>query len=498
MKRILTGLALIVFLVAALAGGAAARDKDTLIVAQETEPVGLDTTRNNLHECLNVSHNIQDRLFEPQEDASVTPALAEKWEWTDETSLKIWLRKGATFHNGEPVNAAAVKFSYDRLLNPELKSPHRGRMVAFTGLEVVDDYTLVLKTAQPFAPALHLLSYYLPIVPPKYVKEVGDEMYNRKPVGAGPYKVVSWEKGKDIVLEYYEGWYGPKPAYKHVIFRAIPEEAARVASVLTGESDVVEGLSLRSQMTVSKSDKAYTTSGMGVMPYMGLNTYQKPFSDERVRQALNYGINRPLINKTIFEGQGILAAGPISPRSFGADLSLKPYPYDPDKAKKLLAEAGYPDGFEARLSYPTNMQQIQEQAQVIAGDLAKIGVKVQLQPLDPPVMWQKYKGREHQMYIYWWDDNPESDRYMFSLLHSKSRDYYYKNEETDRLLDAARSTLDREKRAKLYNEVDRKLYKECPWVFLYIVPKVYGVNNKVDYQGRRDGFLFMRFAKPKS
>jgi peptide/nickel transport system substrate-binding protein len=235
---------------------------------------------------------------------------------------------------------------------------------------------------------------------------------------------------------------------------------------------------------------------MGVMPYVGLNTLKGPMTDVRVRQAVNYGVDRALIKAALFNDRGILAAGPISPRTFGADLSLQPYPYDVEKAKALLAEAGYPDGFEIRMSYPTNMTQIQEQAQAIASDLEKIGLKVTLDPLDRAVMSERYKNRELEMYIYWWDDNPEPDRYMYSLFHSNSRDYYYKNASNDALLDKGRSTLDRDDRVKIYNEIDSNLYEEAPWLYLYIIPETYAVAPSVDYVGRRDGFLFMRFAEP--
>jgi peptide/nickel transport system substrate-binding protein len=236
---------------------------------------------------------------------------------------------------------------------------------------------------------------------------------------------------------------------------------------------------------------------MGTMPYLGLNTYKPPFNDVRVRQAANYAINRALINKALFGGKAILCAGAISPRTFGHDPKLKPYPYNPKKAKALLKAAGYPHGFSARLAYPTYMSQIQEQAEAIASDLGKVGIKVTLEPLERAVMWENYKGRKLEMYIYWWDDAPEPDRYVYSLFNSKSRDYYYKNPEVDVLLDKGRTILNRKQRAKVYHQVDDLLYHDAPWVYLYVVPEVFGVANNVEYHGRRDGFLDMRYARPK-
>jgi len=496
MKHFFWRVLLTVCLVVGLAGVAMANDK-TLIVVQEAEPVGLDLMQSSIQTTMNVNYNLHDTLFHPQEDASVKPALAEKWEQLDDLSWKIFLRKDAVFHNGEPINAEAVKFSFERTMNPDFQSPHRGRLSAFTAVEVVDDHTIIIRTEAPYAPGLYMLGYYLPIVPPKYVQEVGDAGYNANPVGSGPYKLARWVRGDSVVLERFEQYYGPTPAYQSVVFKGVPEEASRIAALITGEAHIISGVPVHQRKRIADSGRAYLTPQMGVMPYLGLMTYKAPYNDKRVRQAVNYAVNRELINKALFNGEAILCAGPISPRTFGADPELEPYPYDPEKAKTLLKEAGYPNGFDARLAYPTYMNQIQEQAEVIAADLGKVGINVTLEPFERAVMWEKYKAGEHMMFIYWWDDAPEPDRYMYALFHSESRDYYSRYPEVDELLDKGRTILDREERAKVYHKIDRILYEEAPWIFMYVVPEVFGVSNDVHYKGRRDGFLDMRYARPR-
>jgi len=480
-----------------VASPAFARDAKTLIVVQESEVVGLDLMRSSIQNTMSVCYNIHDTLFHPQEDASVTPALAEKWEKVNDLTWKITLNKGMTFHNGEPINAQAVKFSFDRIKSSELKSPHKGKLSAFSEIIVIDDLTFTINTLTSYAPGLYMLAYYLPIVPPKYIEEVGDSKYNTNPVGSGPYKLVKWAKGDSITLESYDGYYGTRPAYDKIIFKTVPEESSRVAALVTGEADVVSGIPVHKRKQIEKSGKAYLTSQMGVMPYLGLNTYTAPFDDVRVRQAVNHAIDRDLINKALFDGKAIIANGAISPRTFGSSPDLKPYAFDLEKAKALLTEAGYPDGIEVRLAYPTYMSQIQEQAEAISAGLGKAGIKVTLEPFERAVMWERYKGKKHQMYIYWWDDAPEPDRYMYSLFHSESRDYYYKNTDADKLLDLGRTKLDRAERAKIYGELDQMLYKDSPWAFLYIIPEVFGVANNVSYKGNRDGFLNMYWAAPK-
>jgi len=493
-----TAIILAVLWAAALAvQPAAAKDPDTLVVVQEAEPVGLDIMQSSIQTTMSVGYNLHDTILKPQEDATVKPGLVEKWEKLNDLTWKFTLVKGATFHNGEPIDAAAVKFSFERLMGDALKSTHRGKLNLFKGVEVIDERTFTMSTSEPYAPGLYMLAQYFFIVPPKYVQQVGDAEYNLKPVGCGPYRLERWVKGQEVVMTAYEKYYGPKPAYKRLIFRGVPEEASRIAALLTGEADVVSGIPMHQRPKILASGKAYLTDQMGSMNYLGLNTYEKPFNDVRVRQAVNYGVNRELINQALFQGKAILCRGPISPRTFGADPALKPYPYDPEKAKKLLAEAGYPNGFEARLAYGTYMPQIQEQAEAIAADLGKIGIRVKLEPYERAVMWERYKNRQHQMFIYFWDDAPEPDRYMYSLFHSKSRDYYYKNETVDRLLEKGRTTLDPAERAKVYHQIDRFLYEDAPWVYLYVIPEVYAVSNAVEYKGLRDGYLIMSTARPR-
>jgi peptide/nickel transport system substrate-binding protein len=475
-----------------------ARDAKTLIVIQESEVVGLDLMRSSLQNTMSVCYNIHDTLFHPQEDASVKPALAEKWEQISDLAWRITLRKGIKFHNGEPVNAQAVKFSFNRIKSPEIKSPHKGKLSAFSEIVIIDDLTFEIKTTNPFAPGLYMLAIYLPIVPPDYIKEVGDTKFNTDPIGCGPYKLEKWLRGDSVILERFEGYYASKPYYEKVIFKTVPEASSRVAALITEEADVVSGIPVHKRKSIEESGKAYLTSQMGVMPYIGLNTYTPPFDDVRVRQAVNHAIDRELINKALFDGKAIICNGAISPRTFGSAPDLKPYAYDPEKAKALLTEAGHPNGIEVRLAYPTYMSQIQEQAEAIAANLAKAGIKVTLEPFERAVMWERYKGKKHQMYIYWWDDAPEPDRYMYSLFHSESRDYYYKNKSADMLLDLGRTILDRNERAKVYNKLDHVLYEDCPWAYLYVIPEVFGVSNKVAYKGDRDGFLNMYWAKPKN
>ncbi|MBN1830147.1 MAG: ABC transporter substrate-binding protein [Deltaproteobacteria bacterium] len=486
-----------VALAIAIPGPVAARDAGTLVVVQEAEPVGLDLMRSSIQTTMNVAYNIHDTLFHPQEDASVTPAIAESWEQVDDLTWKIKIRKGATFHNGEPINADAVKYSFDRVFNPDIQCPHKGKLSGFKEVKVIDPYTVTISTDAPFAPGLYMLAYYLPIVPPGYIKKVGDAEYNATPIGSGPYRLIKWVRGEEVIMERYDKYYGPKPAYKRLVFKAIPEESSRIAALLTGESDVISGIPVHQRKKIEDSRKAYLTPQMGVMPYLGINTYEAPFDDVRVRQAVNYSINRELINKALFGGKAIICNGPTSPRTFGANPALKPYPFDPKKSRELLKAAGHPNGIKVRLAYGTYMSQIQEQSEAIASDLAKGGIEVTLEPFERAVMWERYKGKKHQLFIYWWDDAPEPHRYIYSLFHSKSRDYYYKNTKIDELLDKGAATMDRGKRALVYNEIDKILYDDCPWAYLYVIPEVFGVANGVSYQGKRDGFLDMRYASPK-
>jgi len=358
MKRIATVILGLALAAALAVAPAAARDKDTLVVVQEAEPVGLDIMQSSIQTTMSVAYNIHDTILKPTEEATVKPGMVEKWEKIDDLTWKFTLVKGATFHNGEPITSAAVKFSFDRLMSDALKSPHKGKLTIFKGVEVIDDLNFKMSTSQPYAPGLYMLAQYLFVVPPAYVQKVGDAEYNLNPVGSGPYKLEKWNKGQDIVMTAYDAYYGPKPAYKKLIFKGVPEEASRIASLLTGEADVISGVPVHQRKKVVDSGKAYLTDQMGSMNYLGLNTYEKPFSDVRVRQAVNMAVNRPLINKALFNDKAILCAGPISPRTFGADPALKPYPTTrprlsscwPMPATRTASKPGWPSAPTCRRS----------------------------------------------------------------------------------------------------------------------------------------------------
>ncbi|RPJ70007.1 MAG: ABC transporter substrate-binding protein, partial [Desulfobacteraceae bacterium] len=259
-------------LAAALAAGPALCAQDTLVVVQEAEPVGLDIMQSSLQTTMSVGYNIHETLLKPTEEAGVLPGLAEKWEKLDDLTWKFTLVKGATFHNGEPINSAAVKFSFERIMSDALKSPHRGKLTSFKEVKVIDDRTFTISLAQPYAPGLYMLAQYLFIVPPGYIQKVGDAEYNLNPVGSGPYKLDKWVKGQEIVMSAYDKYYGPQPAYKKLVFKGVPEEASRIAALLTGEAHVISGVPVHQRKRIIDSGKAYLTDQMGSMNYLGLNT----------------------------------------------------------------------------------------------------------------------------------------------------------------------------------------------------------------------------------
>jgi peptide/nickel transport system substrate-binding protein len=358
---------------------------------------GPGRVQSSIQTTMSVGYNIRHHS-QTQEDATVKPH-GEKWK-SGRSTWKFTLVKGDLPQrraDQRPRNFLRPAMS------DALKSPHKGKLTSFKEVKVLDDHTFTISMLQPYAPGLYMLAQYLFVVPPEYVKKVGDAEYNLNPVGSGPYKLDKWVKGQEITMTAYDKYYGPKPAYKKLVFKGVPEEASRIASLMTGEADVISGVPVQQRQKIVDSGKAYLTDQMGSMNYLGLNTYEKPFSEVKVRQAVNYAVNRPLINKALFKDKAILCTGPISPRTFGADPGLKPYAYDPVKAKQLLAEAGYPNGFETRLAFGTYMPQVQEQAEAIAADLAKVGIKVKLEPYERAVMWDKYKNKLHQMYIYFWE-----------------------------------------------------------------------------------------------
>jgi peptide/nickel transport system substrate-binding protein len=464
-----------------------------LVIAQSRDVVGLDYTLVSQTETQNISNNIFDTLVRLDAQGNYAPWLAKSWENPDDNTWVFHLVEGVKFTNGEPLDAMAVKSSLERVMNPEVKSPQAWRLSLVEKVEAPDAKTVVIKTKEPYAALINIMTLMF-IVPPKAVAEMGNEKFAQSPIGSGPFMFESFVPGEKVTLKANKGYWKGAPKIDSVTFRPISEASTRVASLMTGEVDIITSVPPNRLSPLQKNPDIKTTAKTGVMVYMGLDTFTPPLDNVKVRQAINYAMDVATICDKILLGTAKPMAGPVFRVTKGFDPSIKPYPHDPAKAKQLLKEAGYEKGFKLVLSTPpqgvegsTNTLEV---AQALAAQLKEVGIDVSLDITDPATQYQRYKKREFQAYLFTWDTQVEPDRYLFSLFNSATRGYYYKNAEVDELLHKGRTTLDQAARVGIYKKLHRLLYDDAPWGFLYNQEAYYGYRSNVKFEAPLDGMIF--------
>ncbi len=477
------------------ASEAHARDAE-LIISQKADVETFDPSQSNNTTTHNVTINVFDTLIRLSDDGrDFVGELAESWKVVDPTTWQFRLRRGVKFHNGEDLNAAAVKFTLDSTLDPERKTRQRPTYVAFKEVRIDDPYTVSIITHKPYAIALTQLQYLM-VVPPGYIKQVGWDEFGRKPVGSGAFKFKEWERDVRVVLEANDAYWKGKPKVRTVAFRAIPEDASRIAAVQRGEVDIIDAVPYDRIKELQGSPTVKITQRQGEQVYVGLDTLRvEPLKKREVRQALNYAVNADALVKNLLLGYAVRLNGPMFPTTPGYDEKQPAYPYDPERAKRLLAQAGYPNGFEVEFAVSPAFQGIAKGTEVgeaIAGQLGRVGVRAKLNVQDSAALFSAYSAKKLQMYLFAWKSSPEAGRHLETLLHSKTRGYYYQNPEADLLIDAYFFALDPKKRQEIGRQLHAFLREDAPWIFLYQQMDLFAVRKGVAWEAKPDYLMRMR------
>ncbi|MGI5838792.1 MAG: ABC transporter substrate-binding protein [bacterium] len=483
---------LIVALALAGCGNAAPPAKDGIVIAQGVDATTLDPHMHNETTTTNVTAQIFDRLLVRDEAMELQPQLALSVTALDDLTWELKLRAGITFHNGEPFDAAVVKYNLERIIDPAVHSPQAGNLSAIDRVEAVDQYTVKIYTKTPYPILPSRLN--LQMVPKEYIETNGLEYFAANPVGTGPYKFVSWTKDEAIVLEANEAYWREPPAIKKVTFRPIPESSTRVAELQTGGVDLIVNVPPHQVETLAAGNGTkvlQTPSGRYIAIFL-VTGKGGPLDDPRVRQALNYAVDVPAIINSVLEGHGYPTTQPVTPLDFGYSPGVKGYNYDPEKAKQLLAEAGYPDGFAFRLDVPSGRYVMdKEVAEAVVGQLAAVGVKVDLSINEwgfhvTKILEQKM---EEAFLIGWGGDLFDSDSSLYNWFRSGQRSVYYSTPEIDSQLDAARAMMDVAGRESLYRDINAALSEAAACIFLYQQEDLYGVNSRLVWQPRPDELI---------
>ena len=487
--------ALLVLLLAA----APAWAQGELRVAIPWTPENLDPTMNLSSLRSQVGVSVFDSLVGRDADGKIVGELAESWRGLDDRTWQLKLRRGVTFHNGEPFNAEAVRFTFQRVLNPEQKSPNRATVSEVERVDVVDDLTVNLVLRAPYAPFLARLIDF-PMVPPKYTAEKGNQGLALRPVGTGPFRFVELVKDDHMIVEAFDKHWRGQPRIKRIVFKPIPEPFTRAAALRNGEVDLITTVppTLAAELDKVAGVRVQRVPSTWQI-YLGLNAFKKPLSDVRVRQALNYATDVDAIIKNVMDGNGRRLEGPFTPNVFGFDPSVKGYAPDPTRARRLLAEAGYPDGVEVTLDAPAGRYQgDKEIAEALGGQWQKAGFRPKVQVAEWGAYFKKYLGKQMQdAYLLGLGGPMQDADELYNLVSSKGRGLYYKNERVDALFDLGRSTMDQAKRRQIYRDLQRAMVDDATWVFLLQQVDIYATRDRVTWTPRPDQWMPLQDATLK-
>jgi peptide/nickel transport system substrate-binding protein len=442
---------------------------------------------------------IYDYLVGCTDDGQLSPetGIAQRWEEAaDHLSWTFSLRPGVTFHDGAELTAEDVKFSLDSLFDPKAVAPLLGPAKgAFKEAEVKDPYTLVVHLKQP--------AVFLPwnfscatgsegmILPKKYFQQVGADAFARNPVGSGPYKVIKNAIGAAVHLEAVDRhWRDGVPRFKQVTFFLVPEESTRLAQLRTDEVDIVAVSRERVPDVKAAGFNIFSKlNDQVVAVYMQQQWDRVPIADRRVRQALNYAIDKAAIMRFVFAGQGVPAAMyPIGSYGVagGADSNLEPYPYDPQKAKALLAEAGYPNGFDTKIySYVTgDLPEIPRLAEAVADYFGKVGVRARITSMDRAALSTKRQAKTLPGDLLPWSTPNRSlaihiATIMHTLHHSKATFTSTADPALDAHIEQALAATDVEEVKRLVGQMHRYLYHQANNITIGEIHTNYATNHKV-------------------
>lgn len=463
----------------------AAPAKDTLVVANAVEIPTFDPQQVLGIDAIVAVANIYDRLIYMDVDGSFHPWLATKWEVsTDGRTWTFFMRKDAKFHDGSPVTSAAVKYSIERAIKPGSPSSlSKTYLNMITKIETPDDYTVAISTKEPFGPMLNHIGHQTvsTILNPKVVEANGGKLTDPVSAGSGMYKLVEWKRGEHLILERNEEWWGPKPAFKRIIYRPVPDPATRQLMLEKGEVDIATVLPLHEVPNLAKNKEIKLNEINSIRSmFFFFNMNNPTMKDVRIRQAINYAVDVNAIIKAVLSGKGVPAKSVVAP-NLKYFAPVHNFAYDPAKAKALLAEAGIKPGTKISIQSPQGRWPGDvELAQAVGGYLKEIGLEPDIRIFGD---WAKFlESRKdpslHLIMIAWAPGSLDADGIFSGVFLTNGNNNYgnYSSAEADKLIKAAVSTVKDDERTAAYKQVQDLLNKDLPYLLLH---------NGVTYSGVR-------------
>ncbi len=479
---------------------------DTIVIAMAAAPDTLDPADHRSRESETVIRNMFDGLVTRDTRSGVHMQLAESMDWVNDTTLDITLRQGVKFHDGTTMTADDVVFTFERIINenqieyPEVhSSPRKGLIAPLQTIEKTGDYSVRMYFSEPFPAAMQMLVHQQ-IVPKAYIEEVGTKGFVEHPIGTGPFKFVSASDGlEEVIMERFADYYGGSPdmapvspaCVDKVIFKVIPEASTRVAALLAQEVHIIETVPSDLVNRLSEDSNVTVKTAPGTQPkWIELNVNQPPFDDVRVRQALNYALDKNLIIQAIYDGRAVALPGPLSPYNNFVNKSLQPYPYDLAKAKELLAEAGWTDtnddGIVDKDGQPLSftidtLEEHRNLAEGVANLFQDAGVDASVRFWEYSVVKPMLVAGERQAYLDDWGDSAfdpvghfeaKWHGYVEGASYGRGNFSGFNNERVNELIVMGETIVDTAERQTIYDEAQQIVYDEAPAVFLVLPEEI--------------------------
>ncbi|WP_392455950.1 ABC transporter substrate-binding protein [Chryseomicrobium aureum] len=458
-----------------------------LIFGRGGDSVSLDPIAVTDGESFKVTQNVFETLVNfGEQDTTINPGLAKEWTVSDDgLTYTFMLEEGVKFHDGTDFNAEAVVANFDRWSSGTADKYYYYKSMfggfgdeeghVIESVTADDEFTVTFKLKRPQAPFLKNIAMSPFGMGSPTAFEAAGDAFGDEPVGTGPFKFVEWKRNDSITIEKFEDyWQEGFPKLDRVVFRAIPDNSARLNALLTGEIDLADGVNPSDGASI-EGDAAlqlFERPSMNV-GYLGLTNTRPPFDNVLVRQAMNHAIDKQAIVDAFFEGRAEVAVNPMPPSISGYNDQIEGYDYDPERAKELLAEAGLPDGFEMELwAMPVPrpyMPDGMKVAEVMQKNLADVGITAEIVSFEWATYLEKARNGEADAFMLGWTgDNGDADNFLYVLLDGDnigSNNYtYYDNEELHELLIAAQSEVDENTRNELYMQAQEIIHEDAPWV----------------------------------
>jgi peptide/nickel transport system substrate-binding protein len=487
-------------LLALLPSVALAQSATQITISQPAEATTMDPGRSTQVLTVNYFYNLYDALLRWDAALKLQPALATSWKNVNDTTWEFALRAGVKFHDGQPLTAEDVKATIERNLVPG-KTVVQSGFATIEAVQVVNPHTVRVITKKPDPLLLvRLAQMGAQILPARLTTDDGLKELARKPVGTGAYRFVEWVKDERLVMEAnrdWWGWEGKAPAIERVVWKPIPDDFPRLVALEKGEVDIITNVPPDRIQGIADGRSTRIVSAPSTrLVSFGMNSTQPPLSDKRVRQALHYATDVNAIVKNLYAGQGKPFTGGLADTDFGHNTALKPYPYDPAKARQLLAEAGRPGGIDVTL-YAGSGTMVNDKflLETIADMWAKVGIRAKVEMMEMGARQRMLNERAvppNGLLL----GNPQStlldaDGSLWRILHPNGFNgkYWIGSQPGQRfhdLMEQARYTLDAKKRKQLYTEATQVIHEEKPALELFQEIVVYGTSKRVSFKVRPD------------